>query len=57
MSNTNNVTLTFTPEERDEMIGWAGMAAVGFVFGGTTNPHDPGVTALKKLEASRDEEE
>lgn len=42
-----------TDDEVKAVIGWAGMAGVGFVFGGTPDPKDPGVSALRKFEAQQ----
>jgi hypothetical protein len=47
-------TIEFTEEERDAMIEWAGMAGVGFRFGLPSPRPDPNVSALRKLEESRE---
>lgn len=45
------VTVELTEEERQAVIGWAGMAGVGFSYGPTpVDPNDPSLTALKKIQ-------
>ncbi len=45
-------TLELDDAEVRAVLGWAGMAGVGFRYGGVADPDDPGVTALAKLEAA-----
>ena len=46
------VTVDLDDAEVKAMLKWAGMAGVGFRYGGVADPDDPGVTALAKLEAA-----
>lgn len=45
----DNYTLTLSYDEIQAMVGWAGTAGVGFVYGGTADPKDPSIVALAKL--------
>jgi hypothetical protein len=35
------------------VIGWAGMAAVGFSYGPPLDPKDPSISALAKINATK----
>ena len=50
------VTVDLDEAEVKAMLGWAGMAGVGFRFGGTADPLSPEMTALKKLQAAEKEQ-
>ena len=40
----------FTRDELEAILGWAGMAGVGFHYGpGQPDPNDPSLTALAKV--------